>query len=99
MAEAGNGNTAPVKQYTARLELPNNRIVIDLCGDDLGIVKENVQTLMKGGCTFTPFGTGTLIFHPTVDGGKKALGWLATMDIPAHMSNKAWIERRNLQAA
>ena len=75
MAENGN---APVKHYSARLELPHNHITIDLMGDDLSIVKETVQAVMKGGCRFEPFGSSTLIYHPTVDGGKTALGWVAT---------------------
>ena len=83
----------PVKNYNARLELPNHTIV-DIMGDDLGIVKENVQALMKGGCRFENFGTSTLVFHPTVDGGKRALGWLNAIDVPAHMTIKAWTERQ-----
>ena len=96
MAENGN---APVKHYSARLELPHNHITIDLMGDDLSIVKETVQAVMKGGCRFEPFGSSTLIYHPTVDGGKTALGWVATVDVPAHMSNKNLIASRELQAA
>jgi hypothetical protein len=93
---------ATVKQYSARLNLPNHSVV-DIVGDDANIVKENVQALMKGGCRFEPLtsspGTGTLIFHPTLDGGKKALGWITVIEIPAHMAVKTWTERGDRVAA
>jgi len=93
-------NATPVKHYSLRLELPNNHTVIDVVGDDLSIVKETCQAIMKGGCRFEPFGSGsTLIYHPTVDGGKKAIGWLNSFEVPTHLSNKAWIERRETVAA
>ena len=95
------GNVAaPVKHYEAHLELPQNHILIDLAGDDLSIVKDTCQAIMKGGCRFDTFGAGSiLIYHPTVDGGKRALGWLNTLDLPAYLSNKNLIGRREMQAA
>jgi hypothetical protein len=93
-------SSTPVKQYALHLELPNSHTVIDVVGDDQGIAKETCQAIMKGGCRFEPFGNNsTLIYHPTVDAGKKAIGWLNTFEVPTHLSNKAWVERREQVAA
>jgi hypothetical protein len=97
-ATAGN---APVRHYFAHLELPTNNTIFDLSGDDLGVVKEQLQAIMKGGCRFEPLGNSTQIFHPTIDGGKRSLGWIgsAGIDLPGHMTNKAWMARRETVAA
>jgi hypothetical protein len=91
----------PVKQYTAHIELPQNHMLYDLVGDDANAIKDGCNRILGGGCRFENFGTGTgnLIFHPSVDAGKKAVGWIGTIDVPAYMSNKAWVERRELTAA
>jgi hypothetical protein len=93
---------SPVKQYGVRLELPNTHTIVDITGDDLAGVKENVQSILKGGCRFEPFGsTNTLlIYHPTHDGGKTPMsGWVSVWDVPENMSNRTLIGRRGLQAA
>jgi hypothetical protein len=90
-----------VKHWSARIELPTNKTTIDIVGEDLNVVKENIQTLAKGQCRFENYGsTGTLlVFHPQVDGGKKAMGWINTFEVPDYLSNEALIERRSLQVA
>jgi hypothetical protein len=88
-----------IKHYSAKLELPTNHTLIEILGDDAAEVRETVQAIMKGGCRFEPFGATTLVYHPTIDAGKRAIGWLTQFELPAHLSNKAWVERRDPVAA
>lgn len=92
--EKGNGNT-PVKQYNCRLELPNHHSIVELWGDDLGVVKEQVQRLMGGGCHFQPFGNTTLITHPAIAAGQKSFGWISpAIEVPAYLGTRTVIESR-----
>jgi hypothetical protein len=87
-------NHTPVKHFSARLELPNNHTVIEIVGDDLTIVKEQLQTFTKGGIRFEPFGDSTLVYHPMFAAGKQAIGWIAPFEVPQYLSNKALIDSR-----
>jgi hypothetical protein len=91
-----------IKQFFARIETPNG-VEVNLTGDDQAILKETVQTLLKGGCRFEPAGQtdnpGLLVYHPTFQGGKMPLGWIAPIEVPKYMSVKVIAESRRLQAA
>jgi hypothetical protein len=93
--------TKTVKHWNARLELPTNNSTIEIVTEDLNVMKETVQLFTKGGARFEPYGSSgtTLIFHPSVDQGRKACGWINSFEVPQYLSNQTLIERRELQAA
>jgi hypothetical protein len=96
-------NPNPVKQYTAKLELPNHHLTIELVGDDFGSLKEHTQRILNGGARFEPSvpapGGTVMIYHTSFDSGNRPLGWISVAEVPEHLSNKAMIESRRLQAA
>jgi hypothetical protein len=87
-------DTRTVKQYSARLELPNHTI-IDFMAEDQGVIKEIAQRCLNGGAKFEPQGTGgLLVYHPSFANGNQPLGWIAQYEVPEHMSTKALAESR-----
>ncbi len=88
-----------VKQYRARLYLPNH-LTCTMEGGDLGILKESVQRQLDGGTRFETAGSGSiLIFHHSVDEGKTAIGWLTPFEVPEAMSIRAHAEIREQKLA
>ena len=92
--------TTPVKHFNVWLELPNTHTTCSLEGDDLGNMKQMVQTLIKGECRFEPFGASNtlLVYNPT-DGGKTPIGWIAGYEIPEALSNRGLVGRGIRQVA
>jgi hypothetical protein len=94
-----------VKQYRIHLQLTDR--IYEGTGADLGTLKEDCNRMFTGGGVkfeSPPGGNAqpgqglTLIYHPSFDGGKTALGWISPFDVPEQMSARAMIEQR-LQAA
>lgn len=90
-----------VLQYSARIELPNH-LTADLACENFALLKESAQRMLNGGARFEPStpapGQTCQVFHPSYDTGRTAIGWIAAIEVPEHLSNKTVIERR-LQAA
>lgn len=88
------------KKYRGHVELPN-ATVVELQNDDPTIVKDTVQSILKGGCRFEPVrepANAFVIYHPTFEGGKTPLGWIAP-SINQPMSNSEFLERHGLPKA
>jgi hypothetical protein len=86
------------KKYRCHLELPSATF-IELVNDDQSILKEVVQNVLKGSVRFEAAGTAnepsTLIYHPSFEGGKKIIGWIAP-GVVTPMTNEAFLESRHL---
>lgn len=97
--EKGNGN-APVKEYSCRLELPTNRTILQLSGNNLEVMKDQIQRFMGGGCHFEPYGNSTLVLHPSIGAGKKGVGWISPpVELPTYLSTTGLIEARHFEQA
>jgi hypothetical protein len=87
------------KSYRGHVELTNGT-VIDLVNNEQGIVKDTVQSILKGGCRFDVAGSqeepALLIYHPSFDVGKTVLGWIAP-GVTEPMTNEAFLAQRHLQ--
>jgi len=94
-------NTNPVKQYSARLDLPNG-FMGELTAPDPNILKESIQRLLNGGSKIEPVAGQAdvlAVYHATFDGGKTPVTIISPTWVPEHLSNKTLIEQRRLQAA
>ena len=94
-------NTNPVKQYSARLELPNG-FMGELTAPDPNILKESIQSILHGGARIEAVAGQAdvfAIYHPSFDGGKTPVTTVSPVWVSEHLSNKALIEQRRLQAA
>jgi hypothetical protein len=90
----------PVKHFNLKLELPNTHTLCDFQGDDPETMKTLAQTLVKGGCTFKPFGsTNTILVYSVAAGGNTPLGWIAGYEIPEAISNRSLVGRGIRQVA
>jgi hypothetical protein len=88
-------NPKLVKQFLARLE--SDRLNIPLMeAEDLGRLKENISALLGGSARFdpSPTGTTTLIYHPSWGSGQTPIGWIASIELPEHMSIRVVAEKR-----
>lgn len=98
-------NTNPVKQYSAKLELPNG-FTGELTAPDPNILKETIQRILNGGSRIEPVAGQTdvlAVYHTSFDGGKTPVTLISAVWVAEHLSNKALIsardEQRRLQAA
>jgi hypothetical protein len=93
------------KAYRGHLELPN-RTIIDLVNsnDDQplaqSLLKQSTEAILKGGCKFENTGTPEepiiLVYHPTFEGGKTPLGWIA-QGVTQPMTNVDFFKLHHLQ--
>lgn len=86
------------KKYRGHLELPNGTVV-DLVNDDQVTIKDTAQSILKGTCRFAAASAtdpSLLIYHPSFESGKVAIGWIAT-GVSQPMTNAAFLEQRHLQ--
>jgi hypothetical protein len=90
------------EKYRGHLELANGITVELVGGDNAEIVKDTVQATLKGGCRFelaqTPKVDAQLVYHPSFEGGRKILGWIATGVIEP-MTNLEFIDTFRLDVA
>ena len=92
-----------VTQYRAHLQLPRNGVLCDFVGDDIDVLKENVNRVLNGGAEFlsAPGERGAramLIYHHSFSDGRRTIGWISAFEVPDEMSARATITQR-LQVA